>query len=168
MTDAAKDRKSRDFSRMVYALYAASLLSFATDTMISLIGLAAGITGICAAYARRPALRHTHYESHMTHLIRTFWIGGGVWFPIATVIAAFVIYTYGNASSLDAVLSGQAVDITSITAMTNQYLADNHVLLSTTLLSTFGPVALWWLWRCFKGYRLLGSGKPVTNPLGWF
>lgn len=168
MTDAARNKKNLDFCRVLYALYAASLLSFATDTTVSLLGLAAGIAGICMAYARRSGLRHTPCESHITYLIRTFWIGSGVWLPIATVIAAYVIWTYSDTGALDAVLSGQAVDVLSLTALTEQYLAANRALLTTTLLSTFGPVAAWWLWRCFKGYRLLAAGKPVTSPQGWF
>ena len=71
MTDAAKDRKSRDFSRMVYALYAASLLSFATDTMISLIGLAAGtmlalLMGRLVHSTRRAGYKQTDRTSALT------------------------------------------------------------------------------------------------------
>ena len=153
---------------MLYGLYTASLLSFCTDSNVATLGVVAGAVGVILAYARRKAAKHTPYESHMQYLIRTFWLGGGVWTPVATILAAALIYFFSDMTAVHAAMASGPLDILAISDILHQYLMQNKTLLYAVLGSTFGPVALWWLWRCGYGYRLAKAGKPVPNPNGWF
>ena len=64
---------------IVWALYLASIFTFAITGIIALI----------IAYVKRGDLVGTPFESHMTSAIRTFWIG--LIFGIIGVVTAFIL-----------------------------------------------------------------------------
>ena len=57
----------KNYLMIVYALYALGLVSLITP-----------LAGVVVAYVKRGDMRGTFYESHMTYLIKTFWMALGV------------------------------------------------------------------------------------------
>ena len=161
------EKNLRQLCLMLYGLYVASLLSFCGDTAVSVLGTIAGVVGVTLAYAKRKTAKHTPFESHMHYLIRTFWIGGGVFFPVATILAAALIFGLSDLTSIYNAMSQEGLDILAVVKLIRQYLTDNNMLLISVLAATFGPIALWWVWRCWRGYLLAREGKPVPKPGSW-
>lgn len=157
----------RQLCLMLYGLYIASLLSFCTDSAIAGLGAIAGTVGVILAYAKRGSAKNTPFESHFHYLIRTFWIGGGVWFPVATVLASGLIFILSDLAPIYDAMSQGEMDIFAIAGLVEQYLADNKTFLISILAATFTPVALWWLWRCSRGYLLARGSKPIAKPDSW-
>lgn len=89
----------RKFCIILYAVYALSALSqFFEITLLP--GLLALIIAYIQGNAKKGAAKDTPYASHLRWLSRTFWIGTGVIVPVAVVIAAYLIWTFTDISSI--------------------------------------------------------------------
>jgi len=149
---------------LLYGIFALSaLMQFSYLTM--LVGAVALIAATGAAYAKRKEVAGTPFESHLTWLIRTFWIGTGVYLPVLTLTEAAIIYLAVDKDALmKRMTSGEITD--------PQQLADIFTVQYGTLMVwlTLGftiPFLAWWLWRCWAGYKLLKDGKPVPKVMSW-
>jgi len=76
-----------DLKKTCAALYVVYLVDGgAGDAAGALIGSLLIIAG-CGRYAKRDAAKETPLKAISAGLIRTFWIGGGVYIPVLTLIA---------------------------------------------------------------------------------
>lgn len=117
------------------------------------------------AYGMKKYGKGTSYETHAQWLIRTFWIGGGVYLPILTLIAAGWLYFNIDLSPMrEALEAGEATDSSDLTKLFLEMYGDK--ILHTTTVAAI-PFAAWWLWRCWRGYRLLKKGQPVPDVMRW-
>jgi uncharacterized membrane protein len=157
----------RKLCALLYGVFAlAALMQFSFFTMF--IGMIVMLVAVGIAYAKRKEAAGTAYESHLRWLIRTFWIGGGVYLPVATVVESIFLFFMFMRSDTDALMqkinSGQLNDPRDMEAfLISQY---GHTLLWMTLVFTL-PFLAWWLWRCWSGYRLLKEGKSIPDPESW-
>lgn len=151
---------------VLYAMYAAAMLmQFAPQSM----GLATilMLCAIIAAYVQRRHITQSPYDSHIQWLVRTFWIGGAVYMPAVTLLAA--VYLYLNIGDFIAPVDPglpQPPDTVLAQMGPLEVYADTarFYILSAACLT---PVALWWLWRCAAGYRYLKRGAAVPKVMRW-
>lgn len=158
------DKSLAILCKYLYIIYALTMLmQMAYQTM--LFGMLAMLAAVIMTYAKRSAAKGTVYETHFQWMLRTFWIGGGVYLPLVTLIGFCIIYPSIDLEKLqNAILSGEVTDTTQIADMVMQ---DNRALMWTAMLGTMGPFLLWWLWRCWKGYKALQAGKPIDKVMSW-
>ena len=146
----------------LYFAYTASMAMMVfPQTMV--MGTIAIIIAVGLAYVKRTAAKGSAYESHYTWLIRTFWIGTGVYMPVIILIMMAVIFTMDFSSVLEAASAGN----TDVSRMTTNFILQNK---GPALYATFGLSALytaWWLWRCMTGYSYLKDEKPVVHVRTW-
>lgn len=150
--------------KYLYGIYALTmLLQMSIDTI--LVGLLGMVVALVLTYVKQPAAKGTIYETHLRWMLRTFWIGGGVYLPVMTLAGFAVFYPSINIAPLqDAMYAGEITDPQQIYDL---LLRDNKMLIWGTAFATMGPIMAWWLWRSWKGYKALKDGKPVENVMSW-
>lgn len=163
MTEPAKNDLTR-LCTLLYGIYAASvIMNFSIVTMIA--GTFALLIAVILTYLKRKEAAGTVFESHLQWMIRTFWIGGGVFLPVMTVAASAILYAKIDMTPLyDAMSSGT---VTNPDELMDLLLQKNHTLIYTTVTVFTAPFALWWLRRCWVGYRLLKKNLPVADVKSW-
>ncbi|MEZ0226018.1 MAG: hypothetical protein ACAH83_15800 [Alphaproteobacteria bacterium] len=172
--DAAKLMK---ICTILYAAYAACALSiFAPFVIVVVAAAVAMLAAIIYAYVSQSKAVNTIYETHLRWLIRTFWIGGGVYMPVLTIFMTMTVWTVIDFSEVEAAVKAAALEHNPGTE------SDSSVVVNTVLTSIMQenggtivliilaftlPVFGWWLWRCWQGYSLLKQGKPVEDVMRW-
>lgn len=149
---------------LLYGIFAASaLMMFSFWTIV--LGTIALLAALILAYAQRKKAEGTVYASHLTWLIRTFWIGGGAYMPILTIAEAAVLWSKIDLNGIaEKISSGEIMGPADIQSM----LLEQYGGLMTTLNLAFTiPFAAWWLSRCWRGYAKLRQDRPVEKPMWW-
>jgi uncharacterized membrane protein len=162
------EKKPVDLFRLcasLYAVYAISLL-MECFTWTALPGSIAAIIAVILAYAYRDDARGTPFESHLQWMIRTFWIGGAVYLPVATVVTSAALYMMVDWNSVLQTLE-QSPASDPMTIMTSVMDA-NYGKFMAAALAVFVPFGAWWLWRCWQGYEKLKDAKPMENLKRWY
>lgn len=155
----------KTFCTTCYAIFAASAVVQMNIFIVVAAGLAV-LGTVVALYSRRPLAAETIYESHMTWLIRTFWIGGAVYMPVITVIASVVILSQMDFNALtQRMLDG---GISNPVEMQMMLMTEYGELFRWVAIGCTLPFLCWWLWRCWRGYAFLRKDMAVEKPLGWF
>lgn len=167
MTDTVKTSKAPDpfiLCTLFYGLYAAGMImQFAPQTFI--IGSIGMLVAIILVYTQRDRHSGTIYESHIRWLIRTFWIGGGVYLPILTIMASAFLYWEMDYTFLQGVMTEQ--NTPSADEVDKLFWQANGQLITITSYCALVPAATWWLWRCGKGYQHLKNRTVVPNIMSW-
>lgn len=160
------DTKNLDtLCKYLYGIFAATMVMQMVNMTTMVPGMIAMLIALVITYSRREAAKGTPYESHLQWMIRTFWIGGCLYLPVATVIASVVIQANIDMNALmDAMYAGQIDEPDDVMEL---LMRDNKPLIIGVGLATMGPFLLWWLWRCWKGFAALKAGKPVDNVTSW-
>ncbi len=163
-TLSAQEAEQLKLCRMLYGIFAASMvLQFINLTTI-LLGTAALTAGIILAYLERKKAKGTLYANHLQWLIRTFWIGGAVYAPILSVLVTGVlVWKMNMAAMAEAFSTGEGTMEKAI----QDVMAANHTLIVTTSLLCFAPFVIWWFWRCYYGWKRLALGKGIPNVMSW-
>ena len=162
--EAPKDENAK-LCKMLYGIFAFSMVLQFIDVLTIILGTAAITAGIILAYMERKKATGTLYENHLHWLIRTFWIGGAVYMPITTVLGSTALIFLLDRSPIQEAMSTGDTDLqTAIHAM----LLKNHDLMYHTMLAFTLPFAVWWMWRCWYGYKRFKAGKTVPNVMSWF
>jgi uncharacterized membrane protein len=149
---------------ILYGVWVGSfLLLFGGPTMG--LGTVAMLAGAGVAYAKRKEAAGTPFESHLTWLIRTFWIGTGVYLPVLMTVAMIAIWTQVDIPTLSEQVATGAVgspeQLQKVLVM--QY---GPLMLALTIFLVL-PFVGWWLWRCQRGYALAKEEKPVEKVKSW-
>jgi len=166
----APDTSKMTSPQMCTTLYALFALSVALPVIFSsmavmTLGFVVLLVAIIMAYAQRDAARGTIYESHVRWLIRTFWIGQGVYLPILTIIGSIYMAVHIDAS----VLTNAAANGTEPTSGNIAKIMSAHYgsMIVNTVRVTGGIFTLWWVLRCLSGYLVLRRNKAIANPGSW-
>lgn len=174
MTENTASKMSQTCTAL-YAVFAASLLMQVTPyTMV--LGSIALLAALIMAYVAHAKAGGTIYASHLQWLVRTFWIGGGVYLPVLTVLASLAVMCVVDMTEVESAVKAAALEQHSGDQSDQQIVVDavlqsimqksGGTIILITLLFTL-PVVGWWLWRCWKGYSLLQQGKPVEDVMRW-
>lgn len=150
---------------MLYGIYAAPAFVQIILALLIVLSLSAVTAGIILAHmeVRKAAL--TLAGNHLHWLIRTFWIGAGVYLPVLTILSATTLLFVMNWEVLaESYSTGEKPALQQ--AIENLAQQNNTVMVTTMLLYTL-PFAAWWVWRCWYGYRRLKDGKQIPNPESW-
>jgi len=106
--------------------------------------------------------KDTIFESHLRWAKRTFWIGTGVYFPIATIIATIIVFNFTDITS-----SASNRDTVNIMLNIQNYMVANLTKVTALTMIPMMPVIIWWLWRCWIGYKLLQSKEAIKDVTRW-
>lgn len=156
--------ESEKLCLMLYGIFAIGLVMQFINLTTIVLGSAAVLAGIILAYAERKKARGTLYENHLQWLIRTFWIGGAVYLPVMTLAGIFTLLMTMDRSALTAAFStGEG----TIEGAVQEMMRQNSDLIYYTMLAYTGPFGLWWLWRCWYGFKRLKEKKPIPNAKSW-
>lgn len=154
--------ENKKLCTILYAVFAlASLIQFSSETMT--IGTIALLIASFVASRKRKKTTGSIYESHFHWLDRTFWIGGGIYFPILTLLG--IPFLWSN-SDLDQVMSA-VENGASTEELQSIFMASNGSTLINTSLVMYTPFLVWWLRRCWRGYKHLKNDEPVPNVMSW-
>ena len=162
MTDEAKNRQ---LCMGLYVFYAVSaLLQFGT-TELALLGALIMTIIVMIAQSKRKTAGGTPFESHFRWIIRTFWIGTGAFLPLVFLLALGGILIFTDWAALSRALSSGEPQ--ALLEAVNDYMKNNEMKL---LLITFGsmlPLAVWWVNRCWIGFKRARGLVPIENPKTW-
>lgn len=159
----AQDQNEK-IATYLYATLAASMaLQMSFTTMLP--GMIAMIIIVFIAYQQRRKNKDNYLASHFDWMIRTFWIGGGVYLPLLTLLGAIYLHqTLDLAPLQNAILSGSVQDPQQ---MMDMLMTQQGGLMTKIMLLTTIPFMGWWLWRCWKGFKALRIKTAVTNVKSW-
>ncbi len=167
MTDTQKTLKAPDpfmLCTLFYGIYAAGMImQFAPQTFV--IGTIGMLVAIVLVYTQRDRHDGTIYQSHIQWLIRTFWIGGGVYLPVLTLVSGAFLYWQMDYTFLQGVMTDQRTPTAD--EVDKLFWDTNGQMITITGYCTLVPVALWWIWRCGKGYQHLKRRQPVPDVMSW-
>jgi uncharacterized membrane protein len=168
MTASVNDNVNKErLARLCAGLYCvyAAVAFLQAPVMAMAVGTAALLVAVAVAYVKRRTAEGTIFESHLRWLIRTFWIGGAVYLPVVTVLGSVAFVTSMDMRAIVAAMENGNEDI----AQLSRLLVESNASLVNKLRVAFGmPFVLWWLWRCWKGFKFLKEGKPVPDVMRWF
>jgi uncharacterized membrane protein len=157
-----------DLKKLCKILYAAlaatAIMQFSFYTI--LIGAIAMVITVYIAHEKRKNLPFGNpYATHLTWIIRTFWIGGGVYLPILTLVECGILMTKIDMAEIQQKMISQ--EITSPHDIQTMFMTQySGLMVVTTLIFTL-PFLAWWLWRCWSGYKQLEQDQPVKNSMSW-
>jgi uncharacterized membrane protein len=154
----------RNLCLSLYLIYAVSMLMQLVPVTI-LPGSFLIIAALIAAYARRERAKGTVFESHLQWLIRTFWIGGGIYMPVLTLAAFCFAWSRFDMGAVQNAIEGGAVNDTD--ALIRMVLEKNETLLFQVGLIITLPVAIWWIARCWRGWLFLKANEPMPDVMRW-
>ena len=148
----------------LYIIFAlSSILQFSEITLIP------GILALLIAYAlvvmKKKEAEGTPFASHFRWLARTFWIGAGVIVPVAIVLAMVLILTLTDIATVTNAMRSDDPDM-MMTGM-QSYIEGNMTKIWFITFVTMAPTTVWWLRRCWVGYKLAKEDKPVENVTSW-
>lgn len=160
----ADDAEQLKLCKLLYGIYAGSLLLQFINLTTILLGSAALMAGIILAYLERKKAKGTLYANHLQWLIRTFWIGGAVYVPVLSVIlTGILVWKMDMAAMAEAFSTGEGTMDVAI----QKVLVANQTLMLTSSLIVFAPFIVWWFWRCWYGWKRLSIRKPIPNVMSW-
>ena len=164
MTGEEKSEDLRKFCITLYGAYAVSIvLGFFEDTLVLSLFLMI-VAWIMGGFKKKKAVG-TPYASHLLWMNRSLWIGSGVYAPIALVVSGFLISTFTDSAPILQAMDSGDPDV--VMASLQGYLTQNTTKMLLLTLVTTLPVGLWWLRRCWLGYKLVKEDKPVENVKSW-
>jgi len=157
----AKDMKS--ITQFIYIVLIAGMA--AQFVMITIApGSVAILCAIVYAYIKRKELKGTWFESHYRWMTRSFWIGGAVYLPVATIALSIFQGLLVDLQPMYAAMYEGEKDV--VTLMKIVYDSNDRMMfLSTiTMLAVF---ALWWTVRCLIGLYHLRKEEAVPDVTRW-
>lgn len=160
------DVDPREARRIAYVIYAILIIGMAAQFSLYTFapGTVAVVCAIIYAYIQRKELYGTLFENHYRWITRSFWIGGAVYLPIATVL--MVIYQMIRMDMTEmfrAMYEGE-----KDTLRLAEILIDSNaqMLLYSAAFVGFA-FAIWWWARCFVGLYYLRRGSPLPKVTRW-
>lgn len=154
----------KNLCRLTYISFVTGgLMQFNLAT--ALIGTVALLIGVGIAYYQRGQVAGTPLESHYQWLIRTFWIGSGVYLPVLLTIVFSLMFPHLDfMAMMDAVASGSVMDPMQ---MMNILIRQVPAWIVTLSFISGGIFVFWWLYRCVYGWHKLGHEKSVDRVMSW-
>lgn len=154
----------KNLCRLTYTGYiVGGLMQFSMATM--LVGTIALMIGVMISYYQRSRTQGSALESHYHWLIRTFWIGTGVYLPLLTTIAFALMFPHLDFNGmLEEVSSGAVGDPNQLMAVLIRAVPFWIITFSALLGGSF---VLWWLYRCIYGWRKLDQDSAIDNVMRW-
>jgi uncharacterized membrane protein len=154
----------RKYCMVLYGLYGLSaMLQFSQSTL--LISALILMLAYAMTTRRKKAAKDTPFASHLRWMLRTFWIGTSIIFPLAIIIATVLVLTF---TDLIPVMAAAAIGNPEAQMNAMQgYMLENMGEISLITMPFMLLSALWWLRRLWVGYVLARNGKPVENVTSW-
>jgi uncharacterized membrane protein len=163
---AATDIDPREARQIAYCIYAVLIFGMAAQFNVYTFvpGTVALICAIIYAHLQRKELYGTLFENHYRWMTRSFWIGGAVYLPIATIcMSTYQIMNLDMTDMFRAMYDGEEDPLKLGQVLLN---TNATMILNSTLL--LGAVfALWWWARCLTGIYYLRRGSPLPNVMRW-
>lgn len=165
MTENSKPDDLRKRCLMLYGIYAVSAVLQVSDDvyMLGLSLLTLAIAGHMSK-SKKEAAEGTPYASHLRWLYRTAWIASCVAIPVNLGLSAGLIWTFTDIGSIMDKMNG---DPEALINAVQAYMQDNMSRISVFNMLGAAPPTLWWIHRCWRGYRLLKEDKPVEHVTSW-
>lgn len=148
----------------LYTILAISMIMQVTFITMLVGGLAMLIV-VAIANAQRKRRAGHWLESHYTWMIRTFWIGAGVYLPILSLLGFLYVWNNVDINELqNTMLSGEVSDPNAMMATITEK-AEKPMMLSAIVVSV--PMFSWWIWRCWRGVKALRDHEAIKDVKSW-
>ena len=160
------NKQLKEYCTALYILYPISIVcQFFQTTLFFGLFLLLIVYGFNVSQKRRASVKDTVFENHLIWLLRTFYISTGVYFPIAMVIATYLVTKYTDILSIGS--SVDASDSEALMSSIQNFMSGEMSKMFIISIATFAPVVLWCFRRYWVGFRLLRQEKPVKNVTSW-
>lgn len=141
----------------------AIIFNFIPVTFVQTFGAFIFLGLIIAAYIMRSqAEKESFMYSHMSYLIKTFWISS-----LILLIGIIESYIFADHSiiytTVNGVKNGSMLSETEINALLIEYIQANRLVFALTL----GPSLLYLIYRTIKGIMLASKNTSIPNPKNW-
>jgi len=115
------------------------------------------------AYYRDDAMRDTIYATHLRWIVRTFWLGVFVYFPLMTLITTALCLSGDYTAVTQALGEGEK----NGHALMTIYIQHNAELMTR---ATFIVSGIYWFWLLYRGLWGFGFAifrRPVARVTSW-
>lgn len=160
------DINPTDERRVAYCLYATLALGMLAQFNLYTLAPAtvALVLALVYAYIKRKELRGTVFENHYQWMTRTFWIGGAVYMPVATIILAIYQLMKMDMTNMFRAMSDGEQDVTKLIRIMAE---DNSGMIFQSAFVLTIVFAVWWWLRCARGLYYLRRGSPLPRVTHW-
>ncbi len=114
---------------------------------------------------QQTAAKGTIYASHAEWIARTISIAGTVLFPIALIVAAFILWRTLDIATLKKNLADENPEI-AMHAVQNFMDANSDRILHVSDRACLPPT-IWWVWRCVTGFWRAKNSVAIDYPRSW-
>jgi len=97
--------------------------------------------------------------AHYQWLVRTLWIGMGVFLPISTVFAVGITWKYSDKTAIKAIFDAPDSDELVLQQAFESFQSANNMMIITIFVIFWGLVFAWLYTRLWRGYKGLKSGS---------
>ena len=159
-----KHPELRAFCMVLYVITALSavLQVFESTLMVGLLFL---VVAYMMVGAQKMTARKTIYQSHIEYVAKTLSMGMGVIFPIAMVLAIYLIWKNTDISAIKAAIDSDDPD--SMMSIVNRYVTGGMQIAQDIILKTMALPVFWWVRRCLVGFLRAKNSEPVDYPDSW-
>lgn len=163
-TPAAFDAK--EMKKITQFIYFVLIAGMAAQFMLITIapGSVAVLCAIVYAYIKRKELKDTWLESHYRWMTRSFWIGGAVYLPIATIALSIFQGLFVDLQPMYAAMYEGEKDV--MVLMKLVYDSNDRMMFLSTI-AVLAVFALWWCLRCGIGLYHLRKEEAVPDVTRW-
>lgn len=164
-------RHKNIINTLYFFLILSTILSFVPTEAGQIGSLALVIITLLAAYFYKG--RDTEdglLYNHMTYMIGTIWIGGGV-ILLSMITFGIWIYISGDHSviheTVQRIQAGEMFDEAAMISVMQNYIESNKNFLIVASLPTIGPAMLYFVYRVANGFARACKGYRIANPKSW-
>ncbi len=167
------DEQQRTRFMWIYSLAAATALAqYAVTPGTFLFGLFLLWASIFLLRRQKKTAQGTVFESHAKWIGRTLYIGCVYLLPAAALVMFFFIFKYAHLTDLQRdiarnIVTGSIVTPADIERMVRNYFHQYGALISRIAYLSITPPILWWLWRCWTGFRHAAKSEPMNKPMAF-
>jgi uncharacterized membrane protein len=170
MAENTKPDDLQKFCIKLYGMYGLGGILLMLPSWISfLLGLVVLSVACSRNSSKKEAAKETPYASHLRWMHRSFWIWVGVIQPVAVLILCILLYEEIDFMSIvpAAAQAIQGGDEASVNTIMEAFINNNATKIYSIVALAAVPTILWWIRRCWVGYALAKTGKPVENVTSW-
>lgn len=160
-----KHPELRAFSMMIYIISGISAIAqFFSITVLP--GLCFLVLAFFMVKAQRITAKNTIYASHVEWTARTLSIGTFVLFPLALCVAVYFLWKSTDIEALKAtiVVKADDNDPSSLINFITEYIKGNTQRVADVTTKSLALPVLWWVRRCWVGYRCAKESLPIDYP----
>ena len=158
--------EQRIFSMIIYILAAVGAVAQYAETLAMNVAgfVILALTGFMLK-AQRLTAQGTVYASHVIWVQRTMSIATNFLLPVSIAVILYLVYKETDIRAVKSSFeAGESRNLAEKISLVRSYIARNEAKIDPIVTWSITPPILWWVNRCWYGYRRAKKSEPIDFP----